>query len=258
MKYCVLIFLFALIGLSCFAATPSPSVSTSSTNLLKAIRASATPPVTWCTTVTMGLTVTAGNVDSVLATGKFASERKTTHNDLLLGSDGAFGEVSGIQNVNSAHGFVQDNHSFVDDWYIYGRADGLHDAIADIEYRVTAGVGAGYYLIKNKSTLLSGEGGPTFMAEKLDNEIHDYPTARLAQSFTHKIDDHARVWESIEFLPPINFPDAFLLNMEIGVETPLTKTVSLQTYLQDNYANVPAPGSRPNDLKLVSGLAMKF
>jgi putative salt-induced outer membrane protein YdiY len=207
----------------------------------------------------MGLTVTSGNVDSVLTTGKLSSERKSRHNDLILGADGAYGEVSGIQSVNSVHGSAQNNYTFIDDtWYGYGREDALHDAINNVEYRVTSSLGAGYYFIKNKTTTLSGEAGPSFRTEKLDDETHNYPTARIAQNFERKIDDHARVWENVEFLPPITFPDAFLINAEVGVETPLTKTLSLQTYLQDNYANVPAPGFKPNDLKLVSGLTMKF
>ena len=258
MKYLVLAFLFALIGGNCFAATPAQT-PTSSTNLTKAVKASATPPVTWCSTVAMGLTVTAGNVNSVLTTGKIASERKSNRNDLTLGADGAYGQVSGIQNANCVHGCAQDNQTFIDDkWYGYGREDALHDAIANVEYRVTSSIGAGYYFIKNKSTTFSSEAGPSFEVEKLDDQSHNYPTARLAENLQHNIDDHAKVWENIEFLPPLTFPDAFLINAQVGVETPLTKKLSLQTYLEDNYANVPAPGFKPNDLKLVSGLAMKF
>jgi putative salt-induced outer membrane protein YdiY len=256
MKYYIILFAVALIGEGCFAATPTPTVST---NLLKAVKATATPPVTWSGTLTMGLTVTAGNVNSVLTTGQITSERKSHRNDLILGADGAYGRVSGVQNVNSVHGSAQNNYTFIDDtWYGYVREDALHDAIADVEYRVTSSVGAGYYFIKNKMTTLSTEAGPSFRTEKLDDESHNYPAARVAENLEHKIDDHAKVWENIEFLPPLTFPDAFLINAEVGVETPLTKKLSLQTYLQDDYANVPAPGYKPNDLKLVSGLVMKF
>ncbi|HEV2453413.1 MAG TPA: DUF481 domain-containing protein [Verrucomicrobiae bacterium] len=256
MKYFVIAFAIALIGESCFAATPGQLLST---NLLKAVKATPTPPVTWGTTLTMGLTVTEGNVDSVLTTGKLSTERKTRKDDLTLGADGAYGEVSGVQNVNSVHGCAQNNYTFIDDtWYGYGREDALHDEMANVDYRVTTSAGAGYYFIKNKVTTLSTEAGPSFEAEKLDDETHNYPTARVAENLEHKIDDHARVWENVEFLPPLTFPDAFLINAEIGVETPLTKKLSLQTYVQDNYANVPAPGFKPNDLKLVSGLVLKF
>jgi putative salt-induced outer membrane protein YdiY len=256
MKYCIIAFVIALIGEGCFAATPAPTVST---NLLKAVKATATPPVTWSDTATLGLTVTAGNVDSVLTTGKISSERKSPHDDLILGADGAYGQVSGVQSVNSVHGAAQENHTFIDDtWYGYVREDALHDEIANVQYRSTSGAGAGYYFIKNQVTTLSSEAGPSFETEKLDNQVNNYPGARIAENFEHKIDGHARVWENVEFLPPLTFPDAFLINAEVGVETPLTKTLSLQTYLQDNYANVPAPGYKPNDLKLVSGLVLKF
>ncbi|HEY1787263.1 MAG TPA: DUF481 domain-containing protein [Verrucomicrobiae bacterium] len=256
MKYFIIAFAIALIGEGCFAATPALMVST---NLLKAVKATTTPPVTWGSTATMGLTVTAGNVDSVLTTGKISTERKSKKDDLTLGADGAYGQVSGLQNVNSVHGCAQNNYTFVDDtWYGYGREDALHDAIANVEYRVVSSAGIGYYFIKNKSTTLSSEAGPSFEAEKLDDQTHNYPTARIAENLEHKIDDHAKVWENIEFLPPLTFPDAFLINAEVGVETPLTKKLSLQTYLQDNYANVPAAGYKPNDLKLVSGLVLKF
>lgn len=256
MKYFVIALAVALTGEGCFAATPAPTVST---NLMKAVTATTTPPVTWSSTATMGLTVTAGNVDSVLTTGKIASERKSRKDDLTLGADGAYGQVSGLQNVNSVHGCAQNNYTFVDNtWYAYGREDALHDQIANVEYRVISSLGTGYYFIKNKTTTLSSEAGPSYEVEKLDDQVHNYPTARIAENLEHKIDDHAKVWENIEFLPPLTFPDAFLINAEVGVETPLTKKLSLQTYLQDNYANVPAPGYKPNDLKLVSGLVMKF
>jgi putative salt-induced outer membrane protein YdiY len=256
MKYLIIAFAIALIGEGCFAATPTPPVTT---NLLKAVKATITPPVSWSSSATMGLTVAQGNVDSVLATGKIASERKSPHNDLTLGADGAYGQVSGVDNVNSVHGCAQNNYTFIDNtWYGYGREDALHDAMANVEYRVTSSIGAGYYFIKNKVTTFSTEAGPSFETEKLDDITHNYPTARIAENLEHKIDDHARVWENIEFLPPLTFPDAFLINAEVGVETPLTKTLSFQTYVQDNYANVPAPGFKPNDLKLVSGLALKF
>jgi putative salt-induced outer membrane protein YdiY len=134
----------------------------------------------------------------------------------------------------------------------------LHDGIAGVTYRFTFSPGAGYYFIKDQETSLAGESGPAILYEKLDNAYHMYPTLRLAERFEHKFDGHARLWQNVEFLPPFTSPRDFLVNAEIGVETPLTKYFSLQTYVQDNYANHPAPGLKANDVKLVSALAIKF
>jgi putative salt-induced outer membrane protein YdiY len=256
MRHIVIFSIVAFFAGHCFGLTSGTSIST---NLLKAVKATVQPPAKWDGTVTVGLTATAGNVNSVLATTKVAAEKKTPRNQYTLGADGAYGEVASQKSAESLHGNAQMNHIFIDDkWYGYGRGDALHDGIADVEYRVTTGAGGGYYFIKDKMTTLSSEAGPALEVEHLDDEYHNYPTARVAENFEHKIDDHARVWENVEVLPPLTAPDAFLVNAEVGLETPLTHKLSLQTYLQDNFANAPAPGYKDNDLKLISGLVFKF
>ena len=212
----------------------------------------------WLSIVTFGLTATAGNSDSALVTGVFQTHKKTLADEWTIHADAAYGEASSVENNETLHGFVQYNHLFSDRGYGYARGDALHDGIADIEYRLTFSPGAGYYLVKYGETGLAGEAGPAILYEKLDGEYHTYPTLRLAARLDHKFDGHARVWQNVEFLPPLTNPESFLVNAEVGVETPITKYFSLQTYVVDNYANVPAPGRVNNDVKLVSALAVKF
>jgi putative salt-induced outer membrane protein YdiY len=85
-----------------------------------------------------------------------------------------------------------------------------------------------------------------------------YTSLRLAERFEHKFNDNARVWQKVEFLPQVNKPDNFLINAEIGLEASISKKLSLQVALQDNFVNQPAPGRKDNDIKLISGLAYKF
>jgi len=212
----------------------------------------------WQSTITFGLTATTGNSDSALVTGIIQTHKKTLDDEWTFHGDAAYGEASSVQNNDTLHGFVQYNHLFSNRWYGYARGDALHDGIADIEYRLTFSPGAGYYFVKNGQTGLAGEAGPAILYEKLDGEYHTYPTLRLAERLDHKFDGHARLWEGVEFLPPVTAPDSFLVNAEVGVETPISKYFSLQTFVQDNYANVPAPGRMNNDVKLVSALAVKF
>jgi len=217
-----------------------------------------TKKAVWESSVSLGVTATAGNVNSALATGNFRTHKKTLLDEWNLGMDAAYGEVSSVKNNETLHGFAQYNHLFSERWYGYVRGDALHDGIADVAYRFTFSPGAGYYFIKDAETSLAGEVGPAILYEKLDDEYHDYPALRLAERFEHKFDGHARLWQNVEFLPPFTDPRAFLVNAEVGVDTPLSKHLSLQTYVQDNYANRPAAGRKDNDAKLVSALAYKF
>jgi putative salt-induced outer membrane protein len=212
----------------------------------------------WNGNIALGLTASAGNSDSALATGNFRMHKKTPRDEWTFGADAAYGEVSSVKNNETLHGYVQYNHLFNRRWYDFARADALHDGIADVTYRITLSSGAGYYFIKSAQTSLAGELGPAVLHEKLDGQHHTYPVVRLAERFEHKFDNHARVWQNVEFLPPADSPRNFLINAEIGVETMLTKKLSLQSYVQDNFANQPAPGRKDNDVKLVSALAYKF
>ncbi len=43
-----------------------------------------------------------------------------------------------------------------------------------------------------------------------------------------------------------------------GLEAAVSKKISLQAYVQDNFINEPAPGRQQNDVQIVSGLKYKF
>lgn len=212
----------------------------------------------WEGTVSLGLTATAGNSDSALATANVRAHRKTPADEWTWGADATYGEANSVKNNETLHAQLQYNHLFDERWYGYAQGEGLHDGVADVRYRFTLSPGVGYYLVKEKDTSLAGEVGPAVLTEKLDGEYHTYPVVRFGERFEHKFDARARLWQTVEILPPVNRPREFLVNTEVGVETPLTKILSLQVYVQDNYANRPAPGFKKNDVKLVSALAIKF
>jgi putative salt-induced outer membrane protein YdiY len=127
-----------------------------------------------------------------------------------------------------------------------------------VEYRVTVSPGVGYYFLKDARFTLSAEAGPGLIYEKVGSEEGGYWTARVAERFTWKINERARLWQSLEFLPQVDDLDNFILIGEIGFEADITKALALRVTLQDNYDNEPAPGRKENDIRLVTSLAYKF
>jgi putative salt-induced outer membrane protein YdiY len=219
-----------------------------------------TPPTNyvWKTTASLGLTLTRGNSDTLLFTAQGLTAKKTPNYELSFGADASYGETSNVKNNENVHGFAQYNRLFSERFYAYLRVDGLHDAIADITYRVTVGPGAGYYFIKNANTTLSAEAGPGYVIERRGGKDDDYITLRLAENFTQKLSDRAKLWQSAEFLPNLEDSNQYIVNAEIGVETGITKSTNLRVYLQDTYNNKPAAGREQNDLKLVSAISWTF
>jgi len=215
-------------------------------------------PPTWTGSVAAGLSVTRGNSDTLLFTMTGRADKKWDQNELSLGAAASYGEDNGDKNNDSQSAFVQYNRLFTDRWYAFTRAEGLHDQIADVEYRVTLSVGLGYYFIKTTNTLLSVEAGPGYVFERVGNDNNEYATLRLAEKFEHKFSGTARVWEMVEYLPGLDSFDNYVVNGEVGVESALTKTWSLRLVLQDTYDNEPAPGKEKNDMKLIGSIAWKF
>jgi putative salt-induced outer membrane protein YdiY len=216
------------------------------------------PKDKWETAAAVGATVTRGNSDTLLLTANILSARKWDRNEMRLGADGTYGETEDVKNTESLHGFAQYNRLFTERIYGYLRFDALHDAIADVDYRLTLSPGVGYYFIKTAQTTLSGEVGPGFVYEKQGNDETGYVTLRIAERFEHKLNERVRIWQSIEFLPQVDNFDNFLINAEIGVDTGLTEKLFLSVFAVDTYDNEPAPGRDQNDLKLVAALKYKF
>jgi putative salt-induced outer membrane protein YdiY len=228
----------------------------------------------WKSSVSASLTLTRGNSQSLLFTADFLTEKKTAKDEYSLGAGVAFGNQSSLESisyktnnyafttskdtVNDYKAFSQWNHLFTDNFFGYLRANALRDIISDIDYRLTIGPGAGYYLIKQTNTTLAVEGGFNFEAQKLGGEDQNFATVRLAERFEHKFNNRARFWQNVELLPQVDKLENYVMNFEIGIEAALSKSFNLKTYLDDTYANRPAAGRQQNDVKLVSGISYKF
>ncbi|MEN9575531.1 MAG: hypothetical protein RL514_3386 [Verrucomicrobiota bacterium] len=225
----------------------------------------ATPPLTapppqpqWETLASAGLTLTKGNSDTMLANLGVTTTKKWTANEINLGASMTYGEVSGVQNVNNYNGNAQYNRLFNERLYGGLKLNATKDDIADIDYRLTLSPLLGYYFLKEAATQLSAEVGPSYVIEKLGATSRSYVGVRAGERFEHKFSDRAKLWQTAEFIPQVDQFSRYLINVELGVDSAITKQVSLRAVLQDNYNSQPAARRKANDLRLITGIAYKF
>lgn len=224
----------------------------------------APPKPHWESVASADLTLTRGNSKSFLGTIGLNSTRKWTDNEILLGGSAGYGETTTqpgnttTETADFLKGFGQWNHLFTERVYAGLRLEGLHDNIASIDYRLTVSPMAGYYFIKQTNVFLSGELGPSYVNEKLGGRSDSYLAARVAERFEYKFHNGARVWENVEWLTQVDRVENWILNAEIGVSAPVSKTLDLRLIAQDTYNNEPAAGRLKNDLKLLAGAGYRF
>lgn len=232
----------------------------------------------WETSAGLGFAYASGNTENLLLTLNAETQRKWDQNQVSLGVRGGYGEtkvdvvdpVTGAtnqetqKNTDFIGGFGQYNRLFTERWYAYGRADALHDDIAQVMYRVTLSPGVGYHFLNQERLKLSGEVGPGYVFERLHDETtgaynnDDYATLRLSERFEYRISDRARLWQFAEYLPAFEDFGNYTLNAELGVEADLTKRMALRVVAVNTYRSEPAPGRDENDFRLLAGVTYRF
>lgn len=226
------------------------------------------PPSKWEGVAAVDLSLTRGNSSDFLGTVSLNMKRKWTSDELLFGGAAGYGEThpkdkQETRNQDYLKGFGQYNHLFTERIYGGLRLDGLHDDIANVDYRVTVSPLAGYYFIKQTNTFLAGEFGPSWVHERLfvagGTDIErSYFALRLAERFEYKFQGGSRIWETLEYIPSVEHWADYILNFEAGVSAPITKSLDVRLVVQDTYDNKPAPHRLKNDFKLGAGLGYRF
>jgi putative salt-induced outer membrane protein YdiY len=230
----------------------------------------------WHGSIALGLSVAAGNNDSTLVNAGFKADRTRKADEWHLTLDGGYGKTDGDVATEILHGAAQYRQTMDDRWFWTAVADGLHDGVAGVEYRLTLGPGAGYYFIKSDATRLSAEVGPSYVWERVrvvnpqipppppsnDDRVsrqdNDYLAARAGERFEHKFSDKARLWQQTEWLPQVDDFENYLLITEVGAEAALNTQLSLRVVGTHRYDNFTPDDRRHYDMTLVTSLVYKF
>ncbi|MBU0679728.1 MAG: DUF481 domain-containing protein [Verrucomicrobia bacterium] len=221
----------------------------------------------WATTVSLGATKTSGNSDTLLATLGVAAENGSEVNPARFGVEGTYGESeteddSGRKQTDTTaeNAKAYANYKRVLESGAYGYLDGnvVHDDLADIDYRATAGPGVGFFVYKSDEASCGLEVGAAYIREKVAGVEDDYAAVRAAERYERQLSETAKLWQSIEYLPRADDFEDYLINGEIGIDAAVKENVSLRLVVQDKYDNTPAVGNDQNDLTIISAVNVRL
>ncbi len=212
----------------------------------------------WSQSLSLGGTLTRGNSDTLQVNAGILFEKQEGVHKWRTGAEGNYGESEAddetTKNTQNAKLFY--NYKYGEGLFGYLDANLVHDDIADVDYRLTAGPGLGYFIINDDRTRLSAETGLAYVKEHVGGVVDDYAALRFAQRYDRTFSEKSKMWESIEFLPKIEDLEDYLLTAELGVEAPLTTGVNMRLVLQDKYDSTPSAGQKHNDISLIAGVSI--
>lgn len=220
----------------------------------------------WKASVALGFNLTSGNSETTLGNAAVTVERQTEPHLVRIAAEGAYGEsevesTAGetVDETTTQNAKLSANYKrSLNGVFVYADGTALHDDIADIDYRFTPGLGAGLFLVKTDAVKLSLEAGAGYLWEDVKDVEDGYATFRAAQRLDWQINETAKLWQAVEYLPRADDFKDYLLNAEIGVEAAMTTAVNLRIVIQDRYDNTPAAGKEENDIAVISALSMSL
>ena len=220
----------------------------------------------WSGSVVASAIVARGNTHTEDYRAAFEATRKGDHNTLTLSAAYAFGQSrdpgTGDEAVTTDNWFTQAklDHSLTERLYDYAIARVEQDNVANLDLRMSPGIGIGYRWVNKPETHFNTEAGVTWVWEQYDTQgTTEHLAVRLAYHLDHKLNDNVSVVHNVEYLPNVSDPGGdFNLNVDAGLRAMLTKSMFAEMKIEWKHDSTPAPDAEKNDLRYTLGLGWNF
>jgi putative salt-induced outer membrane protein YdiY len=123
----------------------------------------------WSGKLTAGISLQSGNNKQETLTTTAELDRRTPNTTLLLNFLGNYSQANGVENVNNDRVNVSYDVRLNHNWFVRPvQLECYHDPLANIAYRLTGGVGAGYYIFDQNDLEWTVNVGPSFQYTRFD------------------------------------------------------------------------------------------
>lgn len=234
---------------------------------LKSVNA---PPDKWTGKVLVNFALSRGNTNNFVIGGQADAMKRRdtdTHDDRLTfhaeynfgQSGGGSGGVPNTTDTDNWQTFGKYDQFYSEKFYGYATVKVEHDRIADLDYRLTPGVGLGYQWIETPATKFSTEAGLSYVREVYGHDgDNDYLSLRLAYHVDHQFSAMVDAFHNLEYLPAVDDPGDYNLNADAGLSFKIVGNWTSQLKVEFKRDSTPAEGALKNDLQFLLGVGYSF
>jgi putative salt-induced outer membrane protein YdiY len=219
----------------------------------------------WSGSVTAGAIVTRGNSNTETFRAGIEAVRKDKANTLSLKAGYAFGQqedrATGDENTTTDNWFGQArlDHNLSERLYEYALIRVEQDRVAELDLRLSPGVGAGYRWVKSATTNFNTEAGVAWVYEQYsNNRSNQHLAVRFAYHFDKKLNDKVSLVHNVEYLPNVVDWSDYILNVDAGVRAMLTASMFAEFKAEWRRDSTPAAAAHDDDLRYTIGVGWKF
>ncbi len=221
--------------------------------------ADAVTNVTWKSSLSLGATFKDGNTDKQLYTMNLKGDRYAPKSDWINSLYGEYGKTEGAQTEGQLRGQSNYRYKF-DSENFYGGvfAEGYHDALKDINYRLKVGPNVGYYFINHEAVKLDGSFGVNYVHETNADGSDDHAEWRVAGNYVQTLSETASLYANVEYSSSFDDSKDGTGLLVVGAKSKVNGKLSLFVEAREEYDNLPVAGRERTDTTIVAGLTYEI
>jgi putative salt-induced outer membrane protein YdiY len=221
----------------------------------------------WKDQFSLGLVNTTGNTESTSFAAELQLNYKDKPHELNLKLGGVYDVTNGSQTAGQAYFDAVYRRELPEwdkseRWYLFAENHELYDAIKEISYRITNGVGLGYYVFKDDKFTLDLRAGPAFVCEKdFSGDTSSDISGLVGLRAVYVINERASLSEEALYTFAFADFDRYQLTSEtaLNIKLPeLARGMGMKLSFRDDYDNTAAVGKDRNDTRFVLSLTLDF
>lgn len=225
----------------------------------------------WRGTAGAAFSATSGNSSST-ATALNADMRRATESDrITLGASATYARSrsEGVERTSADRwsGVGQYDFNLSSAVFAFGKLGLEADRLTGLQLRSTLGSGLGYKLLDSPAASFTVFGGVGHTRDRYRSpQTIDGVTASrfsrrsvlLGEESAHRLADNTRFKQRLEVYPGVSGDRAVLAKFTAGLETAVSRSLSLTTSLVADHNSKPPAGRKRNDVSLLAGLRVSF
>ncbi len=224
----------------------------------------------WSGDVSMGLSLQSGNNEQTAISTSAELARRTPNTTLLIDYLGNYSQVNNVQSANNERVNTTYDIRLNQDWFVRPvQLEYYQDTLANISYRLTGGVGAGYYVFDRTGLEWQLSAGPSYQFTRFENVEpgeSDSATAPAGVFNSYfKADVTSRLtfiqsWQSIVTEREAGqYTHHAVTTLEFEIKRHLNLDVSfIWDYLQDPQTRADGAVPQKSDYYLTVGFGVRF
>jgi len=206
----------------------------------------------WSGGVAVGLGLVTGNSDAKSFNVQADAIYRRKHDRTTLGALYFYEELNGAKAQDKQAARAQYDYFLSKKTYLLAQASYFADAIASLDSRVIAGVGAGHQFYEQEKLKLNGEAGVSYVDERYGNTTpptpdDDYVSLRLAYNVNWTPTKAWELGQSLSYLPDIEDFSRYVLNSDVKAKVTLSDKLYAQLQWLHIFNAAPAAGAVRTD-----------